>query len=440
MLAPAFGLPIPQGVSLGILGVAQLRHPTVDTTVGGYGVAMQDIDATNLSVTFRYPPSGRVLCTVSSCKAPTGSNGSIYFGIREGTTNLVQGRVSAIVNLTYESASFVLTGVPGSKHTYKASVGRSGANTVTMYHGPTFGAQVLTVEALSSDLEQSAAYGLPMLSQSNGLLGVAQLSHPTVDTTMGGVSTMADVAGMSPVTFRFPQSGKVLVSMGSAQAPASAGTQYFGVREGTTNIGQAIVSQSTVLSRHQVWFVFTGVPGSVHTYKAAVGKGGAGSTVLYHGPAYGAIVLSVWALPSALPAGPAVFSIPQPKRKAGWVKVRHIQAAADTNAGTFTAIGDLSGIEPISFRFPSSGKVLVSMQAYTEGGGTQYWAVRESTVTVKEAMHSQSSGFAKFNSFMIEGKPGSFHTYKMAGRSSSTVTFYHGPNHGAITFKIEDVP
>lgn len=135
---------------LGIIGSGYLQHASVDTTVTGFGTAMSDMDATNLAATFTAPASGKVWVTVNATVAQVSSTTSGYLGVREGSTTLRQQIVTQGAVLGAYSVGFLVTGLtPGSSHTYKAAIGKATSGTMNFYHGPTFGAASIVVEAVA---------------------------------------------------------------------------------------------------------------------------------------------------------------------------------------------------------------------------------------------------------------------------------------------------
>jgi hypothetical protein len=90
----------------------------------------------------------------------------------------------------------------------------------------------------------------------------------------------------------------VTVNLITAQVTSTT-TIVYGVREGTTQLANAFVEQaSAALSQHAPSWVLTGlVPGSTHTYKAAVLKVTSGTANAYHGPSYGMLSIKVEGVP-----------------------------------------------------------------------------------------------------------------------------------------------
>jgi hypothetical protein len=98
--------------------------PAVQASVNTSSATMADIDASNFTVTFTAPPSGKVLITVGAWIGAL-ANATIYdWGLREGSTTIADRlflyNIGAMQG-TY-TISFLITGLTvGSSHTYKAA-------------------------------------------------------------------------------------------------------------------------------------------------------------------------------------------------------------------------------------------------------------------------------------------------------------------------------
>lgn len=140
---------IPLGGS-SLLGHAELSHASVDTTITGIGsgATLTDLDATNLAVAFTVPTSGAVVVTMGAAHAQAGGAGTTYFGIREASSTVRKGIANQYsANIITATLSFKVTGLtPGASKTYKFG-GANNGGTLTVYHGPTFGAAFIRVES-----------------------------------------------------------------------------------------------------------------------------------------------------------------------------------------------------------------------------------------------------------------------------------------------------
>ena len=107
-----------------------------------------DVDATNMVITFTAPASGKVLVRLTAYNYPPGSGYHIWYGLREGTTNI--GQVIACEGTTTSdtiaSCPIYLTGLSAGSHTYKwaAWVDSGSAN---LYYGANAGGATMEVWA-----------------------------------------------------------------------------------------------------------------------------------------------------------------------------------------------------------------------------------------------------------------------------------------------------
>lgn len=127
-----------------------------------------------------------------------------------------------------------------------------------------------------------------------GVLASGVFQHPTVDTTVSGITSVADFDASLELTFVVPLSGKVVCRIGvtSAQAGGAANT-YLYVREGSTVIKQ-VLCQDSLLHLEVTQFVVTGLtPGAVKKWKPSISKSGGGSVNFYHGPTYGQVTFVI---------------------------------------------------------------------------------------------------------------------------------------------------
>lgn len=124
-----------------------------DTTLHTQASAtLTDMDATNASVTFTAPASGNVLIHASVLSSNSTVNGAtVYFGLRESTTDLatvyvVNASVGEVGVASRRSVTFYLTGISAGSHTYKLAHSASSGSTST-FTGPLFGRVVIEVWA-----------------------------------------------------------------------------------------------------------------------------------------------------------------------------------------------------------------------------------------------------------------------------------------------------
>ncbi len=136
-----------------VLGVASLRHASVDTTINVTTTGLAVIDATNLSVTFVAPSNGIVLVECSGfCDTGPTNAGALSFGVLDSSpatvsktlqlmTNVAAGVGS--VNLLYRTRATGLTA--GTSYTWRWAAQVGSGQTGHVYHGPTYGELLMRV-------------------------------------------------------------------------------------------------------------------------------------------------------------------------------------------------------------------------------------------------------------------------------------------------------
>jgi hypothetical protein len=114
------------GGGSGLLAVNQYA-PTSQTVYSSSGTAMQDVDATNMAVTFTAPASGNVLVRLNAFTDSNSAAGDMFWGLRESTTDLpgIARLLRGANDEGYNSVAFYLTGISGGSHTYKWAFGAS---------------------------------------------------------------------------------------------------------------------------------------------------------------------------------------------------------------------------------------------------------------------------------------------------------------------------
>lgn len=123
-------------------------NPGSLTVVGSTSTTHTDVDATNLSVAFTAPASGRVHVELQAC-ALTAAGTTLDWGIREGAA-LLTGTVCRVAYQSWQGRPayrMTIDGlVAGSAHTYKFSHARStGTGLAQTGYGSTLGPAYLRV-------------------------------------------------------------------------------------------------------------------------------------------------------------------------------------------------------------------------------------------------------------------------------------------------------
>ncbi len=125
------------GSGTGLLAIAQYGPSSQANKATTNTSGLDDVDATNLAVTFTAPASGKVLIRLESAGYSNAGNGGwAQWGVKEGSTVIANNRQAfQSIGGTKHSVSYLKTGLtPGNSYTYKMAFG-CGANggTLTLY-------------------------------------------------------------------------------------------------------------------------------------------------------------------------------------------------------------------------------------------------------------------------------------------------------------------
>lgn len=129
---------------LGVVGYAPGSDGVVHTTTSA---TSEDVDATNVIVTFTAPASGNVLVKASALTDKSGGASNGFWQVRESTTVLKEVYLfSGNFTARRVDAAFYISGISGGSHTYKLGhrVGTGGEGSA-IYGGPTYGQVILEV-------------------------------------------------------------------------------------------------------------------------------------------------------------------------------------------------------------------------------------------------------------------------------------------------------
>jgi hypothetical protein len=141
-----------------------------------------------------------------------------------------------------------------------------------------------------------------MVSAGVGYLLGAVTYNPTVITTANTTSTTGadiDAANLS-LTVTLPGTKMLVFQTASADASEAIET-FYGIREGTTDIGYAKIEASgTSAGRRTMWYLLTGLVAGVHTYKWAFKANTGGQAEARYGTT---------ASPSDSESGPATMAL-----------------------------------------------------------------------------------------------------------------------------------
>jgi hypothetical protein len=158
--------------------------------------------------------------------------------------------------------------------------------------------QVLTADSTQTlGVKWAAASGG---GGSGALLGshVYRPASQTIVSDVTNSATLVDAdATNAAVTFTAPSSGEVLVrlSAGGYHDGGSVGTCYWGLREGNTQLQEALTISGQILYGHfTVTFLLTGISAGSHTYKWGNRCDNAEHSVIMAGPTWGPLVMEVW--------------------------------------------------------------------------------------------------------------------------------------------------
>lgn len=126
-------------------------NPAGNATPTTTSTTYVDVDATNILVSFRAPPSGKVRVTTSLYARNNTGGQVVKFNLREGSSDLTGTGQSVTdastgARIAYEATVSGL--VPGSVHTYKLGWRAVGGTASCSYGGTDVGPVVMTVVAL----------------------------------------------------------------------------------------------------------------------------------------------------------------------------------------------------------------------------------------------------------------------------------------------------
>ncbi len=123
----------------GLPGLLAVKYNTTGGNKTTTSATQADIDATNAAVTFTAPASGNILVRISIEINLSGGVQNAFLGLRESTTNLVNGTTGTFAMQGIAAASeeqvvwtAYLTSVSAGSHTYKAAFSVNGSITMTV--------------------------------------------------------------------------------------------------------------------------------------------------------------------------------------------------------------------------------------------------------------------------------------------------------------------
>jgi hypothetical protein len=156
-----------------------------------------DVDATNLAVTFVAPPSGKVIVRLSALGGISGANGQMYWGLRSGTTDLLDSQVDGLNSTQTNmmvSVPLQISGLtPGTTYTYKWSwrvVLAGSTPTGRIFAGSGAGQAIMEVQAVGTGtLSGSSNVGSSWLKE-------ISLPLSTLTGWTAGVGTWAISSGV----------------------------------------------------------------------------------------------------------------------------------------------------------------------------------------------------------------------------------------------------
>jgi hypothetical protein len=138
----------PAGTLLGITS-----RSANGTNYSTSSATLADVDSSNAAVTFTAPASTNVLVRMSASVNLNGAQNA-FFGVRESTTEVgikrlvMQGTTPGAIRV---SAEWLITGISGGSHTYKAAYCINGGSTLTIYQeGAATGNGALIIEVWSA--------------------------------------------------------------------------------------------------------------------------------------------------------------------------------------------------------------------------------------------------------------------------------------------------
>lgn len=141
------------GGGAGLIGMASLRHASVDTTITTTSTTAVEIDSTNLSVTFTAPPSGKVLVRLSGYGTANNTAYSHVWSLRDSSPANVAGSAQSVINqiggVVGVATLLISSLTPGTTYTWRWAWRVSSAGTINVYHGPIYGVLVMEVWAVN---------------------------------------------------------------------------------------------------------------------------------------------------------------------------------------------------------------------------------------------------------------------------------------------------
>lgn len=131
-----------------VLSVITEHNPAAAGFIAVTSTTFVDVDATNLAVTFTAPSNGIVLVHLNAVTHHTTAGNDVYWGLREGTTDLAgsTGMVSGSARGRVTHTVRISGLVTGSTHTYKWAH-RVDAGEARLYRGGTYGPATMEVAA-----------------------------------------------------------------------------------------------------------------------------------------------------------------------------------------------------------------------------------------------------------------------------------------------------
>lgn len=142
------GRRLPNVVTGRLLTSASYAHTTTITSTQT-GANLDDVNASNLVVSFVVPPSGAVIVSLSAVAlCAIADNYYTRWGVNNGSTTVAEARVTAEASATRHACRFKVTGLtPGTATTWKWGHGVSAAGTTTLYSTSPFGAALMEIYA-----------------------------------------------------------------------------------------------------------------------------------------------------------------------------------------------------------------------------------------------------------------------------------------------------
>lgn len=253
-------------------------NPGTQAAVNATTTSYVDIDATNLTVTFTAPSSGRVIVVLSAQVNQLTNGSGYYWGLRSGGSLVANSNCLILYHQNSEthyrpSMRVVIDGLtPSTSYTYTWAHmrGFGTATCQTIYGG---GADPAVMEVWSGDTTGGGGGGG---ATTGGILAAVNYNpgSPTGPTSTSTTATDVDATNLV-VTFTAPASGNVLVQLSSnaiTQNSPSAGLGWC-LRSGSSDVAgtkhQAIYNQAnSIATRITLPIAVTGLtPSTSYTYK-----------------------------------------------------------------------------------------------------------------------------------------------------------------------------